>query len=32
MIALDEAVGEAQQAMFDQDGWGESCDEGTCFV
>lgn len=30
---LDEAVGEAQDQLFpDVDGWGETCDEGVCFV
>jgi hypothetical protein len=29
---LDEAITEAQPALFDADAWGESCDEGTCFV
>ena len=29
---LDEAIGEAQPALFDADGWGESCDEGVCFI
>ena len=29
---LDEAIGEAQATLFDADGWGESCDEGVCFV
>lgn len=30
---LDQAIGEAQTALFpDEDGWGEQCDEGTCFV
>jgi len=29
---LDEAIGEAQPTLFDGDGWGETCDEGVCFV
>lgn len=29
---LSEAIGEAQQALFDADGWGETCDEGVCFI
>ena len=29
---LDEAISEAQPTLFDADGWGESCDEGVCFV
>jgi hypothetical protein len=29
---LDQAIGEAQPALFDADGWGETCDEGVCFV
>jgi hypothetical protein len=29
---LDEAAGEAQATLFDADGWGETCDEGVCFV
>lgn len=29
---LREAVGEAQTALWDEDGWGSTCDEGTCFV
>jgi hypothetical protein len=29
---LDQAIGEAQPALFDADGWGASCDEGVCFV
>ena len=29
---LDEAIGEAQTALFDADGWGETCDEGVCFI
>lgn len=29
---LDEAVGERQQAMFDADDWGSTCDEGVCFI
>ena len=29
---LDQAIGEAQTALFDADGWGETCDEGVCFV
>ncbi len=30
---LDQAIGEAQTALFpDQDGWGETCDEGSCFT
>lgn len=29
---LNEAISEAQTALFDADGWGESCDEGVCFV
>jgi hypothetical protein len=29
---LDEAVAEAQQTLFDADGWGSTCDEGVCFT
>lgn len=30
---LDQAITAAQDGLFpDEDGWGESCDEGTCFV
>jgi hypothetical protein len=29
---LDEAIHEAQPSLFDQDGWGQTCDEGVCFT
>lgn len=30
---LDEAIQPAQDTLFrDEDGWGESCDEGVCFI
>jgi len=29
---LDQAVGEAQQTLFNDEGGPESCDEGVCFV
>ena len=32
MQPMDEAIHEAQPSLFDQDGWGETCDEGVCFL
>jgi hypothetical protein len=29
---LDQAVAEAQPTLWDADGWGETCDEGSCFT